>query len=205
MYGTHEKEILMSIYNRQETLNYNTDQSFVVCGAGGIGYWVVKFLAMAGVKNITVFDPDFVEESNLNRLDYTIHDIGRNKAELLKWKIKEIRPSCKIESYPFKFKKSFIVDDFDWFVDCTDDFSAQKIHEEIAKQLKVKYVKPGYNGESITISNTIPTWVVDDTSNGYTITPSFVAPAVIVAGLVVSKTLKYFDSELSTNLHNLYN
>lgn len=194
----------MSIYQRQETLEYDTDQTFLVCGAGGVGFHVVKMLAMAGVKRIVCFDPDELEEHNLNRLEYTINDIGEKKAVLLEKYVKNIRPDCDIDCYPFKFKEHLVDEYFDWFIDCTDDFPSQQKHEKIAKGFDWDYCKPGYNGESITLSNKIPTWVIDDGRSGYTITPSFVAPATIVAALTVTKVLKYKDKEFSTNVVDLY-
>jgi molybdopterin/thiamine biosynthesis adenylyltransferase len=195
----------MSMYQRQETLGYNTNQNFIVIGAGGVGFHLVKMLAMAGVKKITVFDHDSLEEHNLNRLEYPFEAIGKNKAELLEEFVKNIRPECDITGLPFKFKPHLIqeADKYDWLVDCCDDFPSQRINAGIAKEKGWKYCKPGYNGESITLSNTIPTWFTTERS-GYTITPSFVVPAVIVAGLTVAKVLKYYNNEFSTNLSNLY-
>ena len=55
-----------------------------IVGLGGIGYWVAKFLAMAGVEKLYVFDFDVIEEHNLNRLDLPSRFVGKNKADVVK-------------------------------------------------------------------------------------------------------------------------
>ena len=53
-----------------------------VFGAGGVGGGCIEALARAGVGEITVVDPDTVQESNLNRqLIATKETLGMVKAE----------------------------------------------------------------------------------------------------------------------------
>jgi len=49
-----------------------------------------------GFQNITIIDGDKVELSNLNRQNYTQNDVGKNKVDALKNRLKEINPLANI-------------------------------------------------------------------------------------------------------------
>lgn len=196
----------MSVYDRQDRIE-GIDKSLklLIIGAGGIGFWAAKFFAMSGISEITIFDPDTLEESNLNRLDLTYEYVGKNKAAIVKDVIAEIRPECKVRALPFPVKAHTFPKDVDVVVDCTDSFKSQLEHEKMAKEYGIPYKKIGYDGTRISISNTIPLW---DTSNedadGYRTTPSWVVPAVVVAALGVGSVMKYFGKEMGCDLSDLY-
>lgn len=191
----------MGLYDRQETLDLKTDKTICIVGCGGIGYWVAKLAAMSGMEEIYLFDPDTIDESNLNRLDLPINVIGRNKAEITKIAVNMIRSNCMVYSFPFKLK-NHTFPRTDWLIDCTDKFKSQEDNYKIAKEYGSKYVKAGYNGENFSIHNKIAEW--GDTDDGYTITPSWVVPAIMVASFTVAKIMKYYDSEIATNIPLLF-
>jgi molybdopterin/thiamine biosynthesis adenylyltransferase len=71
-------------------------QSHVLCiGAGGIISMIAPTLVRKGLGRITLFDNDFVEESNLNRQRFYIKDIGQNKALAL---ASNLVPECIVET-----------------------------------------------------------------------------------------------------------
>ena len=190
----------MDLYNRQETLKLNTDHRVAVVGCGGIGYWVAKFLAMGGIEHIELFDPDTLEDHNLNRLDIPFRFIGQNKADVTKQAILSIRENITVYSYPFKFND--LSSKFDWVIDCTDDGNSQIINQDLAKKMGAKYFKAGYDGEGFGIHNTVAEW--GESTDGYTIVPSWVVPAVIVASLAVAKVMKYPDKEVISSVDKLF-
>lgn len=189
----------MSFYDRQESLQLKTP-SITVVGAGGIGFWVSKFAAMSGIEKIYIFDPDTIEESNLNRLDLSIKFIGRNKAEVAKEAIVEIRPYISVYAMPFILLEH-TYEKTDWLIDCTDKIKSQMDNQAIANKFNTKYVKAGYNGESITIANSVAEW--GEAPDGYTIVPSWVVPSVVVASLTVAKVMKYHTNEISKNIKQI--
>jgi molybdopterin/thiamine biosynthesis adenylyltransferase len=193
----------MLVYDRQKGFNLSLNKSFTVIGCGGIGYWVAKFLAMSGVEKLIVYDDDVIDETNRNRLDLPEALIGKNKSEIVKFVVKRLRSDCTVRSVPFKFKESlFHMNPTDVIIDCTDNEKSQILNESIAKNNNVKYCKSGYDGYHMTISNSIPGW--GESEDGYTVTPSWVVPSVISAALTVAKVLKFFDSELSCNIQDLF-
>jgi len=99
----------------------------VVIGVGGVGSWAVEALARNAVGSITMIDMDVVSESNINRqLPAITSTIGKDKTLVLKERIEQINPDCKVN----------IIDDFvtvenatdivpinaDYVLDCIDNF-----------------------------------------------------------------------------------
>ena len=73
------------------------DAHALLLGCGSMGGDIAMHLAMAGVGNITLVDPDRVEGSNLSRLrDAVIADVGRRKVDVLEERILGKNPSCKV-------------------------------------------------------------------------------------------------------------
>jgi len=195
---------MSNLYNRQRNMNINRDQSICVVGCGGVGMNVAIKLAMAGVKNITVFDNDNIEEHNLNRLPVPYNCIGMNKAYVAKEMIKQMRPGCDVTCYKSNFDE-VLADYTDWLVDCTDSFKTQKMLQSFCDESNIKYCKLGYDGERMSIHNKVASWDIDENDDsGYTVTPSWAVPSSIVADLGVAKVLKYNKSELGIELKNLY-
>lgn len=192
---------MSNLYNRQEKLKIDKDVSITIVGAGGIGFWVAKFAAMSGIEKIYIFDPDVIEEHNLNRLDIPDKFIGRNKSDVVKLIINSIRPECTIYSFPYKFSDIHKTDT-DWLVDCTDNHKSQLENQRLATSFGQKYMKAGYDGESFSIHNSVAEW--GEADDGYQIVPSWVVPATIVAALTVAKIMKYKSKEVITNVENLF-
>jgi len=55
----------------------------VLVGAGGLGGEVGAGLARKGIGQLTMYDHDAVDFSNLPRQQFTLHDVGQNKAMAL--------------------------------------------------------------------------------------------------------------------------
>ena len=191
-------------YIRQESLNLDTDKTIVVIGAGGIGFNLVQYFTMAGVNNLYVFDDDILEIHNLSRLAVPYNCIGKNKATLLAKIIKQMRPDCDITGYPFKFNPDVIdLNSIDIIIDCTDVHTIQLENKKIADENNIKYIKSGYDGRHITITQTVDSWDTGNNIDGYQIIPSYISPAAIVASLTVDMVLNNNIKEVSCSLDDL--
>lgn len=191
---------MVDYYKRQETLDLKTPKKVAVVGCGGIGYWVAKFLAMSGAERLDLYDPDTLEDHNLNRLDIPLRFIGKNKADITRQAIITIREDITVNAYPFIF--SDLESGYDWIIDCTDDGKSQLENQKIANAMGARYFKAGYDGEGFGIHNTIAEW--GEGTDGYTIVPSWVCPAVTVASLAVAKVMKYHDAECISDIKSLF-
>ena len=68
----------------------------VFIGGAGIGSLVAECALRLGFGRITVVDMDSVEESNLNRQNYTYKDIGLSKTEAIGGRLRAINPDADI-------------------------------------------------------------------------------------------------------------
>lgn len=97
----------------------------VIIGLGAVGTWVTINLIQSGVKNITIIDPDRVEDSNLHRqMGYFENSIGLYKADALESFIKGMTLNVNINKYYEVMDKnsSFwnTIDDVDLIINCAD-------------------------------------------------------------------------------------
>jgi molybdopterin/thiamine biosynthesis adenylyltransferase len=193
-------------YKRQEKMNIDTDITPCVVGAGGAGFNACLMLAMAGVKSIYIFDPDVFEEHNLNRIPVPYKCIGMSKTETLKSILKQMRPEMDVTVFKTKFNSTIFSEFFITnIIDCSDNYSDQKEIYGFAKENSITYCKLGYNGERMSIDNKVAMWDVKEEDNqGYTITPSWAVPSMMVAALGVAKVLKYKEAEISFNLKDVF-
>ena len=198
---------MSEMLNRQKLIEgINNDIKVLVVGCGGIGFHVAKLLAMSGVEDLFVFDPDTLETSNLNRLDLTPDFIGKNKADIVRTVVKSLREDCNIKAMPFPLKEHTYPKGVDWVIDCTDNHKSQVENEKMAHKNGAKFMKAGYDGERMALNNKVAQWDTnDDDVVGYRTTPSWAVPAIIIAALAVGKVLKYHDREMGCHLKELYN
>ena len=65
--------------------DYLKDKHLLLIGCGGLAHAALPYLLSSGIGNVTLFDGDLVQASNLNRQHlFSPSDIGKNKAVVLK-------------------------------------------------------------------------------------------------------------------------
>lgn len=193
------------LYARQASLGLRTPQKAMVVGCGGTGTWVALFLAMMGTKELTLVDFDVLEESNRARLPFCAGQVGKPKVEAVNDLIMGIRPDCLVIPVNAKVTRNML-NGYPVF-DCTDHFKTQLYLKRLCQELKIPYIRCGYDLPSssgdahITVSSSVPEWGnLEDEETAYANTPSFVAPAVIAAGYAVFKAAVKPGLEISTLL-----
>jgi len=178
-----------AIYERQKLIEgLEIPEVASVVGCGGTGFWTALLLAMSGVKELILLDSDIVEVSNLNRLLLQESSVGKKKAEALKELISGIRKEIRIEIQDMRIEKPIDCQILrgDIFC-CTDNLKSQQIICAYCKKNELAYQRIGYDGTILNVSKTFPLSLKDaDEEGGYTVTPSWVIPAVFAAAAGVS-------------------
>jgi hypothetical protein len=103
-YQIKDKIRRTNFYDRQSFLGENSQFLFehvkvAIIGYGGGGSHFGQQLAYIGVKNVSVFDSDFIEDTNINRLIggwFSDLKRGLSKIFIAKRTIKKILPSAKV-------------------------------------------------------------------------------------------------------------
>jgi hydrogenase accessory protein hypB len=81
----------------------------IVFGVGGVGSYTVEALVRSGVGHIAMVDFDEISESNINRQLHSLRStIGKSKIDVMKDRILDINPDCKVE-----LVKRLVYDDVD--------------------------------------------------------------------------------------------
>lgn len=106
------------------------DAKVLVCGAGGVGGFVIEFLARAGIGTIAILDDDVIKESNLNRQIFAITDtIGKKKTAIAKERVLNINPDCNVETldlfYSHDTANAVNLENYDFVVDAIDTVSSK--------------------------------------------------------------------------------
>lgn len=73
----------------------------ILLAGSGIGSIIAECALRFGFENITIIDGDQVEQSNLNRQNYTEEDIATNKVDALAKRLLSINKNAKIKCLDF--------------------------------------------------------------------------------------------------------
>lgn len=101
-----------------------------VFGIGGVGGFTVEALARSGVGAIDLIDDDKVCLTNINRqIIATRKSVGQYKVDVMKERILDINPKCKVEVYKCFYlpetKDLFDFKNYDYVIDAVDTVTAK--------------------------------------------------------------------------------
>jgi adenylyltransferase/sulfurtransferase len=111
----------------------------LVIGAGGLGVPVLQYLAGAGIGVLGIVDGDLLDASNLHRQTlYALADVGRPKALLAAERLRALNPEVDVRPHVERAdagRLPALAADYDVLVDCTDNFAAKFLVNDVAQRL----------------------------------------------------------------------
>ncbi len=178
-----------ALYERQNLIrNLEIPEVSTVVGLGGTGFWTAIFLAMSGVEELILVDSDIIEVSNLNRLPLEESFVGKKKITAVREFVSEIRKIVRIETHDLRIEKPENCQILRGAVFCcTDNLRSQQLICAYCKKNDLAYQRIGYDGTILNVSKTFPlTFEEVKDEGGYSVTPSWVIPAVFAAAAGVA-------------------
>lgn len=110
--------------------------SILCIGAGGLGCPALLYLAAAGIGHIGIIDFDNVDETNLQRqVLFTTDQIGQNKAEAAKARLRALNPDIEIQAFSEELTDKNAVTlfkNYDVILDGTDNFATKFLINDAA-------------------------------------------------------------------------
>ncbi len=125
--------------------------NILIIGIGGVGSWVAESLARSGVCHMTLVDLDDVCVTNINRQVHALNGtVGRFKVDVMKERVLLINPFCEVDTKQCFFSpknlENIFDKQYDFVIDCCDDFTNKCYLIEHCRNLKVPAVVMGGAG-----------------------------------------------------------
>jgi adenylyltransferase/sulfurtransferase len=117
------------------------DSKALIIGAGGLGSPAAMYLAAAGVGDITLYDDDYVDLSNLQRqIAHRTQDIGAGKAVSAQKTLLALNPEVRVRAVKQRLTGEDLlqaVAGADVVLDCSDNFGTRfAVNRACVKQRK---------------------------------------------------------------------
>ena len=116
----------------------------LIIGAGGLGSPAAMYLAAAGVGQISLYDDDQVDLTNLQRqIAHGSSDIGIDKVISTQQTLESINPEVKVLAYKARLAGSALttaVEQADVVLDCSDNFTTRFALNQACVQTKTPLV-----------------------------------------------------------------
>ena len=121
-----------------------SQKKVLVIGCGGLGGYVLEYLARLGIGTITVVDKDIFEVNNLNRQLYiTPTSIGQSKVDAVTQRIQLIAPDVCISPVNCIFDRNNadqLITGQDLVVDALDNIPSRLIMEDVCEKQNVTFI-----------------------------------------------------------------
>lgn len=144
-------------YRRPKLMARGREARVCVVGAGALGNFVGLGLAFAGVRSITVFDPDVVDVTNLNRQVFLAEGVGRAKAEVLCERLQTLFGE-QADARIGYFRRSTCLSGYDAVFDCVDNFETRIVLSEKCRDEGKVLISGGTGAEAGQVVVYDPAW-----------------------------------------------
>lgn len=134
------------------------NKKVLLVGVGGVGGFTLEALIRSGIHNITIYDDDAIELSNLNRqIISSLNNIGNKKIDEAIKRAKSINNEINIFGYTEKISEKNIEDigKFDYIIDACDDLKAKVLLIKYALKNNIKIICALGTGKRITSDNIV--------------------------------------------------
>lgn len=129
----------------EEKMERLQQANVLVVGLGGVGAYAAEMICRAGVGRMTIVDADTVQPTNINRQLPALHStMGREKAEVLAARFKDINPDIQLTVLPVFLKDDNIPElldaaRYDFIVDAIDTLAPKcyLIAEALKRHIKI--------------------------------------------------------------------
>tara|TARA_Y100001970_G_scaffold145162_1_gene178322 strand:- start:1308 stop:2051 length:744 start_codon:yes stop_codon:yes gene_type:complete len=141
-YEIFSRQFILKNFN-ETNINKLSNAKIILIGLGGIGCPLSQYLVSSGLKNITLFDGDLVEKTNLGRqILYSIDDVGKYKSICAKNRLLKTNPYCKITAYAENLteKNVNVLLDADIIIDTSDDWQSSKLINKFCVKNSLQYI-----------------------------------------------------------------
>lgn len=126
-----------------DNFNKIKSKTVAVIGVGGVGGYATEALVRAGIENIIIVDYDKVDITNLNRQIISLQDnIGMYKTDVIKSRINNINPSCKVTIINKKLDEENLIELFEYNIDyIVDACDTVKVKEKLILECVKRNIK----------------------------------------------------------------
>lgn len=134
------------------------NKKVLLVGVGGVGGFTLEALVRSGIHNITIYDDDAIELSNLNRqIISSLNNIGNKKIDEAIKRAKSINNEINICGYIEKISEKNIenIGKFDYIIDACDDLKAKVLLIKYALKNNIKIICALGTGKRITSDNIV--------------------------------------------------
>lgn len=121
----------------------------LIAGCGGLGGYIMEYLARIGISDFIVCDGDVFDETNLNRqLNSLTSTMGKLKAETAKARLLDINPNIRVVAVCGLITEEnaySLVRDRDLVIDALDNIEGRICLEHACEQANVTFIFGGVN------------------------------------------------------------